>query len=359
MKNFLVIITAISILNSCKDNGTQPPQTKSVRDYTWTADTLYYEGSIQTLMRSIWGSSSNDIYVCGHSDANRGQIWHYDGVKWSSVNVFLTITSTAYTPYKVHGITSNNVFIVGAKIDYNPNPPPNFLNESFIIQYDGTKWIEHKVNTKSAVNSVYVTSPTEVWACGDDGIVYYYNGNTWDLDTIKINIPQNSEYKLYSIVNTNSSIYILGVLHENAGARSTVYLFNNNNGSWVKADSFVIDSQNNDWKWGTHHLKYTSYNKLLAVGYGIFERNGNEWITILPNYFASFRGSAEKGRNNIIAVGDGGVVYHYDGNNWQLIEKLKDENILYTDVLMYEDEAFIIGNTLDNYPTKTIVLHGK
>ena len=163
-KIFLIIAAAALIItNSCKDNSTGPgKEKKSPRDYTWTADTIFYEGSIQTLMRSIWGSSANDLYVCGHSDDNRGQIWHFDGEKWLNVDIFKTIQSTAFTPYKINGISSDNIFIVCSKIKNNPIPPPDLLHPSFLIQYNGSNWIEHDVKTSSAVYDVYVMLQMEM-----------------------------------------------------------------------------------------------------------------------------------------------------------------------------------------------------
>ena len=361
MKRLALVLTmAVVVFNfSCKDSGTGPEEKKSVRDYTWTADTLAYEGSAQTLMRSIWGSSANNIYICGHNDRSKGNLWHYDGKKWNAVDIFKTVESTANTLYGVYGTSANNVWVVGSKIKDNPNPPPNSLYPSFILQYDGSKWIEHKVNTNSAVYSVYANSPNDVWACGADGIVYHYDGSSWDIDTIRVSLSLGDQYNLFSITKVNSTIFAHAAVFENNSSRDRFYLFEKNNDAWTKIDSFVIDSQNSQWKWGANHLYSTSFGKLYAVGFGLYEREGNDWVTILPQEFASFRGFREKGKNNMTACGDGGSAYHYDGNNWQEINVLHGKDLLYTGVWMEEDEAFVIGNDLSGYPQTTIVFHGK
>lgn len=362
MKNILVIITAIFILYSCKDNGTQPPPTKSVRDYTWTADTLAYEGSAQTLMRSIWGSSANDIYICGHNDRSKGNLWHYNGTKWESADIFKTIESTANTLYEVSGTSPNNVWVVGAKVKENPNPPPNFLNQSFIIQYDGSKWIEHKVNTNSAVYSVYAARANDVWACGADGIVYHYNGGSWDIDTIKIPLENNSNFQLKSIVVDNSTEYLLGIKVIENGLKLVDYFYQRNEGTWSVIDSFVTDSQNLIQKWGGLKLYSSSVGKLYSYGIGgIFEWKGNEWVQTYK-VSAAIEGMGDKGENDILAVGSRGKVYHYNGSNWQELIGFYSGNsndIEYTGSWVDDNEAFIIGLDFSGYPQRTIVLHGK
>ncbi|MEW6196957.1 MAG: hypothetical protein AB1521_17560 [Bacteroidota bacterium] len=356
--SLLLVVIIVVITNSCKDNGTGPEEKKSVRDYTWTADTLTRGGSIQTLMRSIWGSSANNIYICGHNDDAYGKIWHYDGNEWeyidSTQNIRQQFGGASYQA--VNGTDASNVWVVGysgttyqGKDYYIP----------FILEYNGTSWKKHQVNTKSAVYSVYAVSANDVWACGADGIVYHYDGSSWEIDTIEVSTSEGDQYNLYSITKSNSVTYTQAAVIENNSPRRRYYLFEKRDENWSKVDSFTIDSQNSQWKWGANHLYNTSFGKLYAVGFGIYERDGSNWITILPQEFASFRGFRDKGSSNMIACGDGGSAYHYDGNNWQEINALHGKDLLYTGVWMEENEAFVIANDLSGYPQTTIVFHGK
>ena len=148
----IILITGITFY-SCKGPTDPPPPEKSARDYTWTADTLSYPESFQTLMSSMYATSTNNIYLVGHCNDSRGSIWHYDGKEWKPLtdDIFTVVARSSISPYQVHGTSENNIWIVGSRNSLNPTPPPNFLAESFIIQYDGTTWKEHKVNTKSAI----------------------------------------------------------------------------------------------------------------------------------------------------------------------------------------------------------------
>ena len=347
---YLLTAVVLALNFSCKDSGTGPEEKKSVRDYTWTADTLTRAGSIQTLMRSIWGSSANDIYICGHNDDIYGNIWHYDGKEWEYIDSTQKLREQfgGASYQAVHGTASNNVWVVG----HSGTKP-------FILEYNGTSWKKHMVNANSRVYSVYAVSKNEVWACGADGIVYHYDGSGWDIDTIKVSQSLGDQYNMFSITKVNSTIFAHAAVFENNSSRDRFYLFEKNNEVWTKVDSFVIDSQNSQWKWGANHLYSTSFGKLYAVGFGLYEREGNDWVTILPQELASFRGFRDKGKNNMIACGDGGSAYHYDGNNWQEINALHGKDLLYTGVWMEEDEVFVIANDLSGYPQTTIVWHGK
>ncbi|MEW6196956.1 MAG: hypothetical protein AB1521_17555 [Bacteroidota bacterium] len=361
IRRLAVILTTVMLaLNfSCKDNGTGPEEKKSVRDYTWTADTLAYEGSAQTLMRSIWGSSANDIYICGHNDRSKGNLWHYDGKKWTAVDIFKTIESTANTLNGVYGTSPNNVWVVGSKIKDNPNPPPNSLHQSFILQYDGSKWTEHKVNTKSAVYSVYAVSANDVWACGADGIVYHYDGSSWDIDTIKIPLENNSNFQLKSIVVHNSTEFLLGIKVIDNGLKLVDYFYKRDADTWSVIDSFVTDSQNLTAKWGGLKLYSSSLGKLYSYGIGgIFEWNGNEWIHEY-SISGSIEGMYETNSENTLGAGSRGRVHHKNAQGWKQLDNFYNEDIEYTGVWMDEDEAFIIGLDFRDYPQRTLVLHGK
>jgi hypothetical protein len=86
-------IIIIVIMNSCKDDGTGPGnEIKNPREFTWTADTIYYPDSYQTIIVSTWANNEKDIYAVGHTDVNEGQFWHYDGSKWECIKIFDHIT---------------------------------------------------------------------------------------------------------------------------------------------------------------------------------------------------------------------------------------------------------------------------
>jgi hypothetical protein len=135
-----VSVFVLFVQLDCKDTLIDPP-IKNPREYTWTIDTLAYPGSFQTLMGDMWASSPSDVYVVGHNDQAFGKMYHYDGKGWTPVNTpFGAIDLGA-----IYGFSANDIWAVGERIDYNPTPPPNFLDSSLIIHFDGSRWTEYKV----------------------------------------------------------------------------------------------------------------------------------------------------------------------------------------------------------------------
>ena len=92
MKKYILFIgfylpCFVFIISFLSCNTTEPP-TKPPKDpstYSWTIDTLSYEGSTQTLLDNIWGTSPKDVYASGFNERGWGELYHYDGKFWSVV----------------------------------------------------------------------------------------------------------------------------------------------------------------------------------------------------------------------------------------------------------------------------------
>ncbi|MCP5061167.1 MAG: hypothetical protein GY936_01720, partial [Ignavibacteriae bacterium] len=187
---FVFLLTSLFMLNfsSC-DTTDPPPPTKSPRNYTWSVDTLDLPITFQISMRSIWGSSENDIYTCGHVSGSLGDLWHYDGKQWEVVDYSKDWEGRGFLQ-RVHGTSDDNVWVVGSTPWQDTHS--NKIEIPYVIQFDGTKWIRHEIDTENRAEGLLVLSKTDVWACGEGGLVYHYDGNSWDIDTL-VN-PVNKDF---------------------------------------------------------------------------------------------------------------------------------------------------------------------
>jgi hypothetical protein len=171
----LGVVVSISLMSTgCKPESVGPSSSliPGRRDYVWSIDTLAYPSSIQTLMRSIWGSSSNDVYAVGHNASNNGMMYHYDGIKWSPVTLSSVLGGPIHAGIDlmaIHGLSGNDIWAVGANTRHNPNPPPNYFDSSLIIHFDGTGWKQIYAGGNYGLNCIWVVSSTEVWAGGPNG----------------------------------------------------------------------------------------------------------------------------------------------------------------------------------------------
>jgi hypothetical protein len=89
----VLLLFSFIILISCNDKSVdlQTGILKSPFDMTWTADTIYYAGSFQTLMSSMWASSSSDVWIVGHNDRSIGNIYHYDNTQGKMIDLWKKI----------------------------------------------------------------------------------------------------------------------------------------------------------------------------------------------------------------------------------------------------------------------------
>ncbi len=203
------------------------------------------------LMRGVWGTSWNNVYAVGYSTLPAGPqatVLHYDGRTWSGMA--LPPSFYASELYDVWGSGPNDIFAVG---EYGS-----------IIHYDGTSWKKMSLNNeKIFLYSVWGSGPKDVYAAGYiepwDGVVYHYDGKTWQ-----------------EVYRKDSRFYDIWGLGPN--------------------DVYVLDD------WGhVYHYDGQSWQE----GPSVTKRIGNIY---------SLWGT---GPDNLFAVGDHGIIAHYDGTQWQ------------------------------------------
>ena len=363
-KQILMLAALVIIILSCSQSTEPNPSPfKDPREMIWTVDTLSYPGSSQTLMTSIWASSPTEIWICGHNDRSKGNIWKYDGTIWDNIPLFDFITSSPLDIKYVFGSDSNNIYVVGARLSSNPSPPPNFLSASFIVEHNGLDWIEQPIDGNSLLQSVYGNSANNIWVCGHDGLIFHYDGISWIKDTIYAPYTKGSNFQLNSIAVHNEKTYVLGNLFDEINIQDVYYFFEGDIGNWVLLDSMRTSADNSTLKWGVGRLYASPWGKLYSTGWGVFEWDGNEWNKIIPFFGNSnpIRWMDGISEDNMILVGDFGSAYYWDGTDLYPIEGINSypNGPLYTAVWYNGYETFIVGNLLDSYPQKTIVFHGK
>ncbi|MGE5409372.1 MAG: hypothetical protein ACM3MI_00315 [Clostridiales bacterium] len=116
-------------LTSCKSNPVDPiDPPKNPSEYQWTADTLAInDDEIQCLMESIWGTSTNNMYTCGHTASHINNFFHYDGNKWKVIDIPANIKGTLSFRY-VSGTSANDIWALG------------WGTEPALFHFDGANW---------------------------------------------------------------------------------------------------------------------------------------------------------------------------------------------------------------------------
>ena len=352
-KNLLLASTfALLSLNLTCSSVTAPEEEQpGRRDYVWTVDTIAYPGSWQTLMYDIWGSSPNDVYVVGHNDRGYGKMFRFDGNKWKEVDLG-EIFKGGIDLKSIIGFAKNDVWAVGDRIYDNPNRPPNFLDSSLIIRFNGINWIEYKVTNGRALRSIMGIMPNELWACGNGGTIWHYTEGKWVKESVDVEIPPGGEFFLNDIQPMpNGDVFMIGFIHQNDIVKTTRFFFKRENGKWRILDTAIIMLNRIEEKWGYADLWLSPKGKLYSCGGGVYEWDGKSWRQILvhPIWLAKMFGTGEK---NIFIAGHLGVVLHYNGSDWYQFSEL-DFAKAYWSGAVIGNEVFLVS-MIGEYDTAII-----
>jgi hypothetical protein len=356
MKNtftfLFVALCGFLILSSCKSHGTDPVAEtyKDPREMTWIVDTLQYENTMQTNMNSILAFSSKDIFIYGHSSDLHGRVYHYDGNKWLPVDIYNSLGGTYYSPHKMISFNNNSIWLAAEDGNY----------KSRIIRYDGTSWTETATN-QSVGGMMTITGKRNdnLYAAGRNGDILYFNGIKWDYDNIKIKPESGGEYFIKSSATFKDTVFFSGSMW--GTTKNIFYQMKGTYKNWNIIDSMVLVNPNSQYKFGDWDFYVTPSNRLLSFGStGIWEYRNNSYTSLLSVPYC-INGMFAISDSYMMAVGDRGYAYFYDGTKWNLIQNLMSgyEDILYQAVWGDGKEMFIIGYTWSGWPQKTIVLHGK
>lgn len=365
MKNKNLIITLLTAIISCstfscKDTGTGPNQKpfKDPRQMTWSIDTLEYPGSMQTIMESMWASSPSDVWITGHNDRSHGDLWYYNGTKWNEIDVFKDVESSAKSFNKISGFSSSNIWAVGTRDFNDPLNPSDRWFKDLIIQYNGTKWIEHKQNSGSRIIGLHCNTPNDIWVGGSNGFIANYDGAIWKKDTLKIKIASGYPYFIKSIAKFNGKVFLL--VSSDAPYFEKYYFVQGEMKNWTLVDSIYYDGTNFHIKWGYWGLYVSPFEKLYSYGPGGIWEWQNGWINILKLNFP-IRGMYGISSDYIFAAGDYGYVYFYDGTSWIQLTRFAEtpSYLVYTDAWTNGYETFILGHTVNGWPQKTVIWRGK
>ncbi|OGU55966.1 MAG: hypothetical protein A2V66_12610 [Ignavibacteria bacterium RBG_13_36_8] len=347
LKPVLGVVTILSVVVYCSS----PTETfvKDPRDYSWSVDTIKNEdqGALQTMLQSIWGSSPNDVYACGHTDIGP-EIYHYDGENWSAIDLRDYGLKNGICN-KVFGFSENDVWIAGGLgHGYIGN---RYINSN-LIHFDGSEWENYEFETKSELTDVWGTSSEDLWACGRNGLVIHREGQVWDFDTVSIEqIYGDYELYLYSIREFNSEVFVVGYRYPDP-----YYLVKRTNGNWIVVDS--VES-GNEYTYGTTGLFVSKENKFYSHGYkGLFKYTGNTWEKIIA-VSSSVSGMVEFAKNKLLVSEFSHNLYLLENDSYEVIKQTESDYIHFTNVWGNNEECFVLCLDLSVNWGGTLVYHGK
>jgi hypothetical protein len=343
-RNFRSFLLCCLLLfwSSCKESS-QPnvPVSSGKRDFVWTLDTLAYPGNFQTNMQSMFGTSPSNVYVVGHSDTRNGKMYHYDGTRWRPVSLeSIRITDL----YAIHGTGPGDIWAVGVEA-FIDTATSRIVDSSMVIHFDGARWSKSGPGIGRALNCVWAIAPNCVWTAGDKGIIHGFDGIHWRTYYV------GSRFFFTSIAGISpSEIYAIGYANDTAPPIDSTgsYLFRFNGQEWQLRDSIMRTPGATPAQFGGS--VYAWNGTTYTIGPNVYRRSGNDWTKLVDAEVGHMSQSSDQ---EIIAVGRG--VFNFNGIDWMQYNQFYGWPTIWFDCYSVADQAFVVGN--DNY--KTIVLHGK
>jgi hypothetical protein len=348
------LFSVIAVFVSCKkDTPPEPPGgTKpGKREYVWTVDTIAYPGSFQTTMRDIWASSPTNVYVVGHNERGYGKMFHFDGNSWQPVRLVTAEGGLIPGPIDlsaIHGFGANDIYAVGQRFQTNPNPPPNFLDSSLIIHFDGSQWSEEQLPRRGRqLIGVRGLNTSTIWAGGTYGALYKRDGSGWrslDSDTL---------FWFRDFAQDGTEAYALAYYVPPLGGSLTRFLLHWTDPHWEVVDSFST-YQGFTVPFGESALSNIG-GKLYSGGLGVFRKEGTAWVRTLDSFPENIIGLYGTRPEHIFAVGTSVSIYHFNGTDWHKYSEFVNVGTGCRSVWCTENEVFVV--TEDG--NRTFVYHGK
>ena len=332
------------IVLSCKKSPTEPEIIKDPRTYSWTIDTLKSPETIQTLLWRLWGRSPSDVYVVGHDAAHLGKMWHFDGEEWSIVSIPYVIQNL----YGIYGFAHDNVWAAGGSILSNPPSLPN-IGVSRIVHYDGNQWKEYILDG-GLLKTIWGSSPNDIWA-GGWNTLFHFNGTDWKKTEFYFP-PQGIQILSIKGLSAND-VYMVGGLDDVVQPIDSAYyyLYHFDGSKWSITDSSITTPAINRIKFGA--ILYVINGVLYSANYGLYRKEGNNWIRI-DNYYGIYTAGGTSS-TNIFAAGYQGNIFHYNGADWKSITVKEGFNEDIFDILSIGGEVFMVGNDA----SQSYIIHGK
>jgi len=292
-------------------------------DIVWQIDTLG-----NGFLYDVWGVDENNVWAVGAANVQGGSsgIIKWDGNNW---NVF---PSFAGIKQGIFGFDENNIFVVG-----------DYTNRGVVGIWNGSNWTEYRDDyfisrgdTVYPLRSVWGSSPTDVWAVGDNGTIIHWDGSEWRKEQGIVG-TNNSFWDLWG-VDANSIYTVTGSLTNHSQLwyyDGTLWKNISENIPGVLKNFYTVwvDKSNSGFIAGNTVLRMN--RNILTEETGI---NALKVLTVV-------RGN---GFNDVIFGGQRGTVFHFNGVEFKEYPKLRAYEGPLNEILgaqVFGNKIFLVGYT--------------
>lgn len=274
------------------------------------------ESGVDVWLRDVWGSGPDDIWIVGdrsESDGDRAASilrWRGDGVVTARVAEAAPEGEGEgwFAGLAVAGTGPDDVWLVGAS---RWDAPP-------VVHHDGAGWRYHPEPwcTYGVFWSVWPNSRVDVWAAGNYGGVWHWDGAAWhDRDTGgRDGISPYFRGAIEAIWSPGRGVaWVVGTGNAHSGI-----------GRW-DGEGWHFDLEQP----GLLDIWGTAADDIWAVGHGgrIQRWNGERWQGVPSGTEVALRAVRGASADAVWAVGDGGTILFWDGETWAPVDSGTDQDL--------------------------------
>ena len=338
---------------------------------------LKYDGASWTLHTDTGNESWNSIYMVSSTEGwvvgDQGKIFFYNGTAWSSTSspvsggvklnsIFMVSSTDGWivgsagnilryngTIWSVHTDTGNHtwnaVYMVSATDGWAVG------GSGAIRRFNGSTWSSVTSPTNNDITDVFMVSATDGWAVAAQGQILHYDGASWSVHTDLGNQGWNSVYMVNSTegwaVGSSGVIAIYGALYTSGTFLSRIFDGGSSTTTWTglawtqtlpSGSSITVATRSGntptpDGTWSSFSAelsnnvdseitspagRYFQYRLTMTRGTNPLQTPSFHDITIVYNAATTenLNDLSAVSSTDIWAVGNGGKIIHYDGNNW-------------------------------------------
>ena len=259
----------------------------------------------------VWGTSASDVWVGG-----RGSFLHWDGTGWTAFE-----RPVPGDVRGLHGTSPTDVWAVGDETSH----------------WDGVRWARVADEGKDvSLAGVFTAGPEDTWGIGRRG-VYRWSGAAWDLIAEKAEtgtaISGVSANDAWIVGLAGTLMHWDGDRWASVDRRTTRDLF----GVWMasEADGWAVGRGGQTLHWDGDRwtvvdgpsdallraVHGSGPDDVWAVGGGIHHWDGRRWQTLLevPEAAGDLRSVWGATARDVWVVGSGARILHWDGAVWTTI----------------------------------------
>ena len=303
-------------------------------------------GSGPSFLNDVAIVNNTDIWAVGAINAATDSTYnavHWNGTKWTLERVPYMYQGLALiSPISaVIALATSDVWFVGNGVE---------------------KWDGYSFSNVEAVNAVWgpyemekiwMNSDNNIFIVGDSGSVAHFSNGIWTRQ------PSGTTINLRDVWGTPDGSVVWASGWSNDNSQSILLKYDGNIWKTIWTRQGTTTPPYGDLVtslWGVGNL-FTSTN------YGVYTQDISgadtaKQILAINHFPYRLRGSTE---NNIAVVGDDGMIWHYNGASWKLLNDVGSGTPLYS-VAVSQDLIVAVGadfNVTDIFPPKALIYFGR